>query len=236
MEKKKIAVVGSFVVDLTSRADRLPKPGETVKGSFFKMGPGGKGSNQAIAASRAGADVVIATKVGDDMFGKLALDFYTEEQMNTEYVFIDKERETGTALIMVDENVGQNQILVVSGACGNIIDSEIEKIRALIADCDIVLLQLEINMAAIEKVIEAAHSMGKTVVLNTAPAQELPNNLLAKIDIVTPNESEAEILTGIHIENEKDAESGRFGTIKKRSQECCDYTWRKGRFCHDIGS
>jgi ribokinase len=206
MKKGKIVVFGSFVVDLTSWAKHLPVPGETVKGSKFKLGPGGKGSNQAVAASRAGADVILVTKVGNDVFGQVALDFYKNENMDTQYVFVDKEKETGTALIMVDENVGQNEILVVSGACDNITDQETISTQQLIDEASILLLQLEVNMDAIEKVIDMAHAKGKLIVLNTAPAQKLPDSLLGKIDIVTPNEIEAGILTDMKVETEQDAE------------------------------
>jgi ribokinase len=206
MKKGKVVVFGSFVVDLTSWGKHLAVPGETVKGSTFKMGPGGKGSNQGVAASRAGADVTLVTKVGNDVFGKVALDFYKKENMSTEYVFIDNKKETGTALIMVDEESGQNQILVVSGACDNITDQEIMKAEQLIDEADILLLQLEINMDAIEKVINMAHAKGKQIVLNTAPAQKLPDNLLKKLDIVTPNEIEAGILTDMKVETEDDAQ------------------------------
>ena len=206
MKKGKVVVFGSFVVDLTSWGKHLAVPGETVKGSTFKMGPGGKGSNQGVAASRAGADVTLVTKVGNDVFGKVALDFYKKENMSTQYVFIDEKKETGTALIMVDEESGQNQILVVSGACDNITDQEIMKAEQLIDEADILLLQLEINMDAIAKVINMAHAKGKQIVLNTAPAQKLPDSLLKKLDIVTPNEIEAGILTDMKVETEDDAQ------------------------------
>lgn len=206
MKREKIVVFGSFVVDLTSWAQHLPVPGETVKGSSFKLGPGGKGSNQAVAASRAGADVTLVTKVGNDVFGKVALDFYKKEKMTTKHIFVDKEKETGTALIMVDETSGQNQILVVSGACGNITEKETASIEQLIDEAGILLLQLEVNMDAMERVIDMAHAKGKTIVLNTAPAQKLPDSLLKKIDIVTPNEIEAGILTDMKVETEQDAE------------------------------
>jgi ribokinase len=206
MKAGKIVVFGSFVVDLTSWADHLPVPGETIKGSVFKMGPGGKGSNQGVAASRSGADVTLVTKVGNDVFGQTALAFYKNESMTTDYVFIDAEKETGTALIMVDEKVGQNQILVVSGACDNILKSEVEQTFPLIDAAEIVLLQLEVNMDAIEKVVDYAHAKGKMIVLNTAPARKLPESLLAKLDIVTPNEIEAGILTDMKVETEADAE------------------------------
>ena len=206
MKKGKIVVFGSFVVDLTSWAKHLPVPGETVKGSVFKMGPGGKGSNQGVAASRAGADVTLVTKVGNDVFGKIALDFYQNEHMTTDFVFLDAEKETGTALIMVDETVGQNQILVVSGACDNITPAEVQRTHQLIDEADIVLLQLEVNMDAIEQVIDYAHAKGKQIVLNTAPARKLPESLLKKLDIVTPNEIEAGILTDTKVETSEDAE------------------------------
>ena len=215
MKKGKIVVFGSFVVDLTSWAKHLPVPGETVKGSVFKMGPGGKGSNQGVAASRAGADVTLVTKVGNDVFGKIALDFYKNENMTTEYVFLDDEKETGTALIMVDETVGQNQILVVSGACDNITEAEVTRTHKLIDEAEIVLLQLEVNMDAIERVVDYAHAKGKKIVLNTAPARKLPESLLKKLDIVTPNEIEAGILTDTKVETEADAEKAAQILMKK---------------------
>lgn len=212
---KKIMVFGSFVVDLTSRTQKFPIPGETVIGSSFVLGPGGKGSNQAVAAHRAGADVTLATKVGQDVFGNVAKDFYQSEGMSTDFVFEDEEKETGAALIMVNEKENQNIILVVSGACANITDADIEKASDEIRRADILLLQLEINLDAIEKVINIAHESSTKVILNTAPAQTLPDALLQKVDIVTPNESEASLLTGIHVVNYEDACEAAKVFIKK---------------------
>lgn len=206
MNGKKIMVFGSFVVDLTSWAPHFPLPGETVKGNRFKLGPGGKGSNQAVAANRAHGDITLVTKVGNDFFGQVALDFFKNEKMNTQYVLVDNQKETGTALIMVDEETGQNQILVVSGACDNITDKDIEEADTLINQSDIILLQLEINIDALEKIVDIAHSKGKMIVLNTAPMQNISDDLLQKIDIITPNEIEAGILTHMKIKNEQDAE------------------------------
>ncbi len=206
MEKKKITVFGSFVVDLTSWADHLPVAGETAKGNKFLMGPGGKGSNQAVAAKRADGDVTLITKVGNDVFGSVALDFYKNEQISTDHVFIDQEIETGSALIMVDRTSGQNQILVVSGACDNITADDIEKVRHIITGTDILLLQLEINMDALERVVDIAHAAGKTIVLNTAPAHILSDEMLKKIDIITPNEIEAGVLSGVPINDPQDAQ------------------------------
>ena len=194
------------MVDLTSRANGLPVPGQTILGSSFKLGPGGKGSNQAVAAHRAGANVTLVTKVGKDVFGKVAMDFYKSEGMNVDYILEDESRETGTALIMVDEVSAQNEILVVSGACGNITPEDVEKCRPLIENASILLLQHEVNFDAQYAVIDIAHRAGVKIVLNPAPACEVPEEILKKIDVVTPNETEAQVLTGVEVKNLQDAE------------------------------
>ena len=201
-----IVVFGSFVVDLTTRSKGLPTPGQTLLGSSFKMGPGGKGSNQAVAAHRAGANITLVTKVGKDVFGKVALDFYKSEGMNTDYILVDDQKETGAAAIMVDEQSAQNEIVVVSGACANITPEDVEKCRPLIEKSDILLLQHEINFDAQYKVIDIAHKAGVKVVVNPAPAAPIPDEVMAKIDMVTPNETEAQALTGVKVENEQDAQ------------------------------
>ncbi len=203
---KPIVVFGSFVVDLTGRSEGLPVPGQTILGSSFKMGPGGKGSNQAVAAHRAGADVTLVTKVGKDVFGQVALDFYKGEGMNTDYILEDETRETGVALILVDEKSAQNEIVVVPAACANITMDEVEKCRSLIENASILLLQHEINFDAQYKVIDIAHKAGVKIVLNPAPACEVPEEILAKIDMVTPNETEAQVLTGVEVKTLEDAQ------------------------------
>ena len=203
---KPIVVFGSFVVDLTSRSNGLPVPGQTILGASFKMGPGGKGSNQAVAAHRAGADVTLVTKVGKDVFGKVALDFYKSEGMNTDYILEDESRETGVALILVDEVYAQNEIVVVPAACANITMEEVERCRTLIENASIVLLQHEINFDAQYKVIDIAYQAGVKIVLNPAPATEVPEEILRKIDTVTPNETEAQVLTGVEVKTIEDAE------------------------------
>jgi ribokinase len=203
---EKVVVFGSFAADLTSRADKLPKPGETIIGSSFKIGPGGKGSNQGVAAKRAGADMTMITKVGKDVFGKIALDFYENEGMDTKNVFIDEDLETGTALIMVDENTAENQILVVSGACGNITEDDIKSVEHIISKAGIILMQLEINTDATQRVVDLAYKHGVKVVLNPAPAMPISENVLSKVSIATPNEHEAEALTGIKVTNEETAD------------------------------
>lgn len=202
---KRVVVFGSFVVDLTGRSRGLPAPGQTVLGRSFRMGAGGKGSNQAVAAHRAGADVVLATKIGDDVFGRVALDFYRGEGMNAEYVLVDEAVETGAALIMVDEESAQNQIQVISGACGHILPGDVERCRPLIESAGILLLQLEINLDALYRAIDIARAAGVPIVLNPAPAQHLPAEMMAKLDVLTPNEIEAQSLSGVRVTDEKSA-------------------------------
>lgn len=217
--KKKVVVFGSFVVDLTGRTPHMPVPGETVLGSSFKMGAGGKGSNQAVAAHRAGADVTLVTKVGKDVFATVATDFYKKEQMDLSYILEDEEKETGCALILVDENSAQNEIVVISGACGNITAEDVERCRDLIESADILLLQLEINFDALYQVIDIAHAAGVKVILNPAPAAVLPDDVMKKIDLVTPNETEAQILTGVTIQNKEDAKKAAEVFMEKGVKE-----------------
>lgn len=157
---KHIIVFGSFVVDLMSRGPHLPVPGETVKSSMFKLGPGGKGFNQGIAAKRAGADITMVTKIGRDTFADVALNMLKEENMSTEYVFVTDDVPTGTAIIMVDEKTSQNQIMVTLSACGTFNDVDIEKITPLIKKSGYLLIQLETNVDGIEKVINIAKENG----------------------------------------------------------------------------
>ena len=207
MSKSRITVMGSFIVDLMARAPHLPEHGETVKGSHFQIGPGGKGSNQGVAASRSGAAVTMITKIGTDPFAQIALDSFQREGMDMQFVMQDKRYSTGTALIMVDENTSENKIVVTIGACEHITKDEIDAARFQIENSRVLLTQLETNLDAVENAVEIAHARGITVVLNPAPAPQHPlsDNLLSRIDILTPNETEAAILSGIKITDMDDA-------------------------------
>ena len=207
MQKPKITVMGSFIVDLMARAHHLPVHGETVKGTHFMIGPGGKGSNQAVAACRSGAEVTMITKIGADAFSKIALDSFRKEGMDTTFVIEDARYPTGTALIMVDENTSENQIVVTLGACDHISSAEIESARPQIEGSRVLLVQLETNIEALARAVDIAHSKGIKVILNPAPAPQtpLPDELLTKVDILTPNEVEASILTGIKVVTFEDA-------------------------------
>ena len=230
---KPIVVFGSFVVDLTSRSKGLPMPGQTILGSWFRYGPGGKGSNQAVAAHRAGADVTLVTKLGNDMFANVALDFYKNEGMNTDHILRDDEQPTGVALIMVDEVSAQNEIVVVSGACQNITPEDVESCRELIEGASIILFQHEINPEAQRAAIEIAHAAGVKIVLNPAPAMPIPDDLLAKIDIVTPNETEAQSLTGIAVTCEEDALKAAKVFLEKGVKNAVITMGSMGVFVHD---
>ena len=215
MGKAKITVMGSFVVDLMSRTPHLPVKGETVKGSTFKLGPGGKGSNQGVAAQRAGADVTMMTKLGKDDFAEIALKSFTNEGMDTKFVFQDEKYPTGAALIMVDEKTSENEIVVVLGACSNITDKDIKMAKESIENSKVFLTQLETNVDAVEKAVDIAYKKGVTVVLNPAPVQEISDELYKKIDVLTPNEVEASILSGVNIETIEDAKKAANVLMKK---------------------
>lgn len=195
----KITVLGSFVVDLMGRAGHLPVPGETVKGSYFHMGPGGKGSNQAVAAHRAGGEVTLITKVGSDLFGQVATDFYLSEGMDIRFVFHDEVLATGIALILVDEKTSQNSILVHPGACGAIRADELAQAEGALSSTRILLTQLETNLDILPAAVSLVHAKGGIAIMNPAPAQVVDPALLGLFDIVTPNETEASALTGVQV-------------------------------------
>jgi ribokinase len=198
-----ILIVGSSNTDMVAKADRLPMPGETVLGGAFMMAAGGKGANQAVAAARLGADVVFAGKVGNDMFGRQAVDGFRQEGIDTSCVVIDAVSPSGVALITVDAR-GENCIVVASGANGNLLpgDLVVEKIR----DAGLILMQLEIPLETVEYVAELAFAAGVPVILNPAPARALPDSLLGKIAVLIPNQKEAEMLTGVQIGDRGGAE------------------------------
>ena len=201
----KVMVFGSFVVDLMGRTPHLPVPGETVKGSMFKMGPGGKGFNQGVAAHKAGADVTMVTKLGRDTFAGVALAAMDEIGMKKDKILYSDDVETGAALIMVDENTSQNEIVVILGSCDTITDEEVESVSDELAQSEYLLTQLETNVSATRKVISLAKQLGVKVILNTAPVQPVEDEIYNGLYMITPNEVEAEILTGIVIDGIENA-------------------------------
>lgn len=204
--KQKITVFGSFVVDLMARTPHLPAPGETVKGSFFKQGAGGKGFNQGIAAHKTGADVAMITKLGRDSLAAVATDAMDAVGMPKDYLFFNDTAPTGVALIMVDENSSQNEIVIVPGACATITDADIASVEKRIKESAYVLLQLEVNQDANEKVARLAKENGVRVIVNTAPYQPVTDEFLSGCYLVTPNEVEAEELTGVPVDSLESAD------------------------------
>ena len=215
MVLKKVVVFGSFVVDLMGRCARLPAPGETVKGGMFKIGPGGKGSNQAVAAAKAGADVTVITKLGRDVFADIALQSFKNAGVNSDHVLFDDEKGTGGALIIVDENTGQNAIAVLPSACENIKPHEVAAVAGVIEAADILLTQLETNLDALYSVIDIAKNAGLHIILNPAPAAQIPHSVYSGLFCVTPNETEAELITGVKYTGEASAREAAQWFINK---------------------
>lgn len=201
----KVVILGVFVADTAYRADRMPKIGETILGSSFALGPGGKGSNQAVACARMGAETHIISKLGMDDFAKLAMDTWAEAGV---IAHVDQlsETYTGAAYIFIEESTGNNAIIVSPGAAALIDVADIEAQADLIASADVFVTQLEQPMAAAVRGLQIARAAGVTTVLNPAPAADLPDGMLALCDYVTPNETECEALTGIAVHTLADAE------------------------------
>jgi ribokinase len=203
---KRIVVVGSTNTDMVVKAARIPAPGETILGGRFLMNPGGKGANQAVAAARLGAEVVFIAKVGDDLFGREAKALFAKENICTDYVLTDPSEPSGVALIMVDAK-GENCIAVASGANGTLMPEDIEGVEGVIAQSDLLLMQLETPLETVRYAADVAVNLGVPVILNPAPACELPSDLYDCLEVITPNESEAELLTNIKVTDEASAEA-----------------------------
>lgn len=197
----KVVVIGSSNTDMVIKLDRLPGPGETLLGGDFIMAAGGKGANQAVAAARLGGEVTFVARVGADIFGEQAVQGFQKEGINTRFIVEDDANPSGVALIFVDRK-GENSIAVASGANGWLSPKNVEAARDEMAQAHVLLLQLEIPMETVQSAARMASEMGKKVILNPAPARELEDSLLHILSVITPNESETEILTGIKVENE----------------------------------
>lgn len=201
----KILVIGSSNMDLVVQVPRCPAAGETLFGSSFTTNYGGKGANQAVAVARIGSGVTFMTKLGNDTFGQQMRQHFSEEGMDLTHILTDAESPTGTALITVEDK-GENRIIVVPGANARLTENDVESLSAEINSCRFVLTQLEIPLPTVLHIAEMTSAAGKQLILNPAPARPLPNSLLQKVFLITPNETEAEILTGIRV---SDVESAR---------------------------
>ena len=195
MHKAKVVVIGSSNTDMTIKGDRLPKPGETVLGGEFRMGPGGKGANQAVAAQRLGADVSFICKVGRDIFGDNAISGYQKEGIDCSRI-LRSDKASGTALILVDGNA-ENCIAVAPGANADLTPEDVDSVADVIRSADYLILQLEIPVESVLRAAKIAHEAGVYVILNPAPACHLPDELFGYISLITPNQTESALLSGV---------------------------------------
>lgn len=210
----RILVIGSSNTDMVIKTDKMPAPGETILGGTFLMNPGGKGANQAVAAARLGGKVTFITKRGNDLFGNQAVGLFMREGIDTKYVVKDPEHPSGVALITVD-STGENSIVVAPGSNGNLLPEDIPEKVFNPEKYRILLLQLEIPLFTVEFSAKSASEKGIRVILNPAPAQKLSDELLASTWLITPNETEAEILTGININNVSTADDAALSLQNK---------------------
>lgn len=201
-----ITFMGSFVADLTFRAETLAAWGQTVMGSDFRLGPGGKGSNQAVAAARLGARVSLITKLGADFFGDLARETYRQEGIDTEFSVDTAEHGTGAAAVVVHASRGENAIVVVPGSGFRLTVEDVDRAAPRIADSALFVTQLEVPLPAVERALELARAFGVPTLLNPAPAAAIPERLYALCDYLTPNEHEAAALTGQPVREIEDAD------------------------------
>tara|TARA_B100000378_G_scaffold228417_1_gene192841 strand:- start:1376 stop:2293 length:918 start_codon:yes stop_codon:yes gene_type:complete len=200
-----IYVIGSINTDMIVKADKLPRPGQTVMGGDFLMTAGGKGGNQAVAAARHGAAVSMMANLGQDIFGDQAISRLQAEGIDCTYVGRDASQPSGVALISVDES-GENHIVVAPGANNTLTEQQVEAAFVSIPVASIVLLQLEIPLATVSHGIALANKKRCRVILDPAPAQTLPEEMLQGLYLLTPNETEAEMLTGMSVNDPNSAE------------------------------
>lgn len=201
MKSKNILVIGSLNMDLVTHVPHLPQPGETIASRKFQKNPGGKGANQAVAAAKLGADVTMIGKVGADEHGELLMNSLREAGVST--VGIRREGTTGMAFISVSDE-GENHIVLVAGANSALRRSDISAMKRIIEESDMIIMQLEIPLEVVRYAVELAVELGKKVILNPAPAQDLPTEMLRHVYALMPNETELEILSGMPTSTEQE--------------------------------
>ncbi len=201
-----ISVLGVFNADLKFTVQQFPKQGETIHAQGFAVQPGGKGFNQAVAARRAGAQVNMLTQLGDDEFARLAFDVMHKEGINANHISQNAQRPTGTALIMLESNSGQNQIVIAAGAASLLSTGQISQLSTVIASSDLFMTNFEVPVEIALEGLKIARKNGVPTLLDPAPAQPLTTEIYALVDYLTPNETEAETLTGIKVVDISSAE------------------------------
>lgn len=215
--KPKILVIGSANMDMVIKADHFPVPGETLMGGEFSLIPGGKGANQAVAAARLGGEVSFLAQLGDDVFGEQNLINFQKEGINTSLIKRNPEKPSGVALITVDKS-GENTIIVAPGANAALSVEDIHGAREFFEAADMVLVQLEIPLSVVFEACKMAFDLGKKIILNPAPASELQPEIFPLLYLITPNETETELLTGIRVVDENTAQKACESILKKGVQ------------------
>jgi ribokinase len=214
MTARPIIVIGSSNMDLVAKAPRIPVTGETLTGTDFFMVPGGKGANQAVAAAKLGAEVVFITKLGKDVFASELLENFKSVNINTQHIEQLDGVPSGIAVIAIDDK-GQNMIIVVPGANGKLAPVDVDKAQSDIANAAVVVAQLEVPIETVEQAAKIANQNNIPFILDPAPAKPLSDELLSRVDILTPNETEAEALTGIKVTDEKSADMAADALLAK---------------------
>ena len=229
-----ILVVGSSNTDMIIRLDRIPRPGETILGGAFSTAAGGKGANQAVGAARAGGQVTFVARVGRDMFGEQAVAGFEKDGINVGHIVRDAAEPSGVALIFVAKD-GENSIAVASGANGALAPADVRKAKGAFAAAAVLVMQLETPLATVQAAADLAAKAGVPVILNPAPARPLPAALLKRVGILTPNETEAELLTGIQVADEASAAKAAAKLRKLGVQTVIITLGARGAFIADAG-
>ncbi|OME08117.1 ribokinase [Paenibacillus odorifer] len=217
VSKLDIVVIGSLNMDMVVRTNRSPDAGETLIGQAFALSPGGKGANQAVAAARLGAEVSMIGRVGKDTFGSEMLEIIRNEGIHIEHISVSEHQATGVASIIIEED-GENRIIVVPGANIELTVEDIQALEAVISQTKIIVLQLEMDLAMSEQAIAISHRKGIPVILNPAPARVLKDEMLAQVSYLTPNETEAGILSGMTVDSAETAEQAARILLQKGVQ------------------
>jgi ribokinase len=226
-----VAILGIFVADLAFRAGRLPRIGETITGSGFKMGPGGKGSNQAVAAARLGAKVTLITRLGRDAFGDIALKTWKDEGIIARAAQSDRES-TGGAFIFVNHDTGENAIIVHPGAAGAISAADVDAAAGAIRGAKVFVTQLEQPVAAARRGLEIARGAGVATIFNPAPAEPVPDSIYPLCDYVVPNETEAATLTGLSVATLADARAAGDALLARGAKTALITLGERGALLH----
>jgi ribokinase len=234
MAKKGILVVGSSNTDMIITLDRIPRPGETILGGEFVTAAGGKGANQAVGAARAGGEVTFIARVGRDGFGDRAVAGLIDDGVHVQHISRDSAHPSGVALIFVAKD-GENSIAVAGGANGRLSPADVRKAARAFANASVVVMQLETPLETVQAAAVLAAKHGVPVILNPAPARPLPDKLLKRVSILTPNETEAELLTGVKVDSEAAAAQAADRLLAKGVQAVILTLGARGAFVANAG-